>query len=241
MAIKLIASELAKTERLNGTNYDMWSRKIRYALIHDNLESAIEESAPIFDKEHTTTPQKKEYDTWKPCDKKAKSLMQMYTDDSLIKVFEVYATAKNIWDAIKEKYDTTSDVNVQILLHRYNTCKMKKNENVTDHCNKMIVMAKDLAAAGNELSENMQIAGILNSLPRSLDMVATTLRHSGNINKVDDLPAALVVEQDLVNSRKEPELNYVQEDESNIAREFPKHRKKNQMRMGPSKGKKFKP
>ena len=38
MASKLIASELAKIERLNDTNYDMWSRKIRYGLIHDNLE-----------------------------------------------------------------------------------------------------------------------------------------------------------------------------------------------------------
>ena len=144
-------------------------------------------------------------------------------------------------DAIKEKYDTTSEVNVQLLLHRYNTCKMKENENVIDHCNKMIVMAKDLAAAGNELSENMQIAGILNSLPRSLDMVATTLRHSGKINKVDDLPSALAVEQDLVNSRKEPELNIVQEDESNIARGYPKNHHKNQNRIGPSKGKNFKP
>ena len=144
-------------------------------------------------------------------------------------------------DAIKEKYDTTSEVNVQLLLHRYNTCKMKENENVIDHCNKMIVMAKDLAAAGNELSENMQIAGILNSLPRSLDMVATTLRHSGKINKVDDLPSALAVEQDLVNSRKEPELNIVQEDESNIARGYPKNQNKNQNRIGPSKGKNFKP
>lgn len=34
---------------------------------------------------------------------------------------------------------------------------------------------------------NMLIADILNSLPQSLDMMAITLRHSENINKVDDL------------------------------------------------------
>ena len=96
MASKLIASELAKTKRLNGTNYDMRSRKIRYGLIHDNLESAIEEAAPKLGKE-ATDAEKKEFDTWKLCDKKAKSLMLMFMDDNLIKVFEVYTTTKDMW------------------------------------------------------------------------------------------------------------------------------------------------
>ena len=41
---------------------------------------------------------------------------------------------------------------------------MSESDNVVDHCNKMLVMTKDLAATGSELSENMQIAEFFNSL-----------------------------------------------------------------------------
>ena len=64
----MIASELAKIERLNGTNYDMWSRKIRYGLVHDNLEIAIEKDGPILG-ESPTDAQKGEHEQWQICDK----------------------------------------------------------------------------------------------------------------------------------------------------------------------------
>lgn len=187
-------------QRLNGTNYDMWSRKIRYGLIHDNLESAIETDDPIL-VETPSDAEKGEYEKWQTHDKKVKSLMLMFMEDNLIKVFETYESAKKHWDALKEKYDAISDVNMQVLLHKYNTCKMSESDNVIDHCNKMLVMTKDLAAAGNELYENMQIAGILNSLPSSLNMAATTLRLNGTIKSASQLSAALAMEHDLVNSR----------------------------------------
>lgn len=242
MTSKLIASELAKIERLNGTNYDMWSRKIRYGLIHDNLESAIEKDGPTLGEE-SSDAEKEEYEQWKICDKKAKSLMLMFMEDNLIKVFETYESAKKLWDSLKEKYDAISDVNVQLLLHKYNTCKMSESDNVIDHCNKMLVMAKDLAAAGNELSENMQIAGILNSLPSSLNMAATTLRLNGTIKSASQLSAALAMEHDLVNSRKRLELNLAQEEEFNLAQAKFKssYQNKGQGRLGPSKGRVFKP
>lgn len=140
MASKLFASELAKIERLNGTNYDIWSRKIRYGLIHDNLESAIEKDCPILG-ENPTDVEKRDHEQWRACDKKAKSLMLMFIEDNLIKAFETYESAKKIWDTLKEKYNAITDVNVKLLLHKYNTCKMIESENVIDHCNRMLVMA----------------------------------------------------------------------------------------------------
>lgn len=41
---------------------------------------------------------------------------------------------------------------------------MSESDNVVDRCNKMLVMTMDLAAAGSELSGNMQIAEIMNSI-----------------------------------------------------------------------------
>lgn len=70
---------------------------------------------------------------------------------------------------------------------------------------------------GNELSENMQIVGILNSLPSSLNMAAITLRLNGTIKSASQLSVALAMEHDLVNSRRQLELNMVQDEELNLA------------------------
>ena len=48
-ASKLITNELAKIKKLNGINYERWHRKIKYAIIYDNLEYVIESNAPELD------------------------------------------------------------------------------------------------------------------------------------------------------------------------------------------------
>ena len=115
-------------------------------------------------------------------------------EDNLIKYFESYKTSNELWKAIKEKYDTKTEVNTQLLLHRYNTCKMQEGDSVIKHVNKMIVMAKELSTAETEISEKMQVATILNSLPTLFDIVGTTLRISDSILNVTDLPVRLAIE-----------------------------------------------
>ena len=46
---KLITTELAKIDKLNGINYEMWHQKIKDVLIYDNLEYVIETNAPELD------------------------------------------------------------------------------------------------------------------------------------------------------------------------------------------------
>ncbi|MQM21751.1 hypothetical protein Taro_054795 [Colocasia esculenta] len=144
--------------------------------------------------------------------------MLMFMEDNLIKFFETYKTSNELWKAIKEKYDTKTEVNTQLLLHRYNTCKMQEGDSVIEHVNKMIVMAKDLYTAGTEIPGKMQVATILNSLSASLDMAATTLRMSGSTLTVTDLPVRLAIEQDILARRKELEVNL---EEANVAHPKP--------------------
>lgn len=45
---------------------------------------------------------------------------------------------------MKEKFDTTSEANIQNLMNGYISCRMEEGDGVTNHVNKMIDMAKDL-------------------------------------------------------------------------------------------------
>ena len=126
-ASKLITTELAKMEKLNGVNYEMWHRKIKYALIYDNLEYVIESNVPELDSNAPEVEVKKQ-EKWKIDDKKARNLMFMFMEDNLIIFFETNDTTQSLWNALKEKYDKTTEINTQLLLQKYNSCKMQEKQ-----------------------------------------------------------------------------------------------------------------
>ena len=90
-ASKLITTELAKMEKLNGVNYEMWHWKIKYVLIYDNLEYVIESNVPELDSNASEVEVKKQ-EKWKIDDKRTRSIIFMFMEDSLIKNFETYDT-----------------------------------------------------------------------------------------------------------------------------------------------------
>ena len=57
---KLITTGLAKIEKMNGVNYEMWHWKIKYALIYDNLEYVIESNPPELDNNASEAEVKKQ-------------------------------------------------------------------------------------------------------------------------------------------------------------------------------------
>ena len=81
--------------------------------------------------------------------------MLMFMEDSLINFFETYDTTQKLWNALKEKFNKTTEINTQLLLRKYNSCKMQKGQNVVEHVNSMIFIAKDLSIAGIPISKKL--------------------------------------------------------------------------------------
>lgn len=70
--------------------------------------------------------------------------MLTFMDPDLEIIFEEHKTTKEIFEAIRESYGIVSETYIQLLIEKYNFCKMKECENVTEHVNKMIIIAKEL-------------------------------------------------------------------------------------------------
>ncbi|KAF3785935.1 hypothetical protein EJ110_NYTH19180 [Nymphaea thermarum] len=122
-----------------------------------------------------TNEKRKAYESFTTDDLMAKTTMLDFMEDDQIRVFEDCPTAKEMFDTITSKYNTTTAMQVQLLLEQYNSYRMKELDNIMDHVNKKLIMAKDLAVVGNVISDNMQISTILNSLPPSWEMAVTAL------------------------------------------------------------------
>ena len=155
----------------------------------------------------------------------------MFMEDSFINFFETYDTTQSLWNALKEKYDKTTEINTQLLLQKYNSCKMQEEQSVVEHVNNMIVMAKDLSIAGTPIPEKLQVATILNSLPNSFDMVTTSMRSNPSL-QLSELPARLGTEQYIMSSRRKQELNL---EEANFVHRKLKNDKDHNRRNAPYK------
>jgi len=122
---------LSTDEKLDGSNYDMWHRKIQFLL--DNREVleplSVTISAPATknkdDKDITSTEEYKAslavYQAWCKKDRKACYTMLYCMHDDLIGEFENYPTAKEMWDNIHSRYGQTSETRLRALHPKWMT------------------------------------------------------------------------------------------------------------------------
>ncbi|KAF3787754.1 hypothetical protein EJ110_NYTH22418 [Nymphaea thermarum] len=157
-----------------------------------------------------TDEERKAYESFTSDDLMAKTTMLAFMEDDQIRVFEDCPTAKEMFDTITSKYNTVTTTHVQLLQEQYNSYRMKESDDVMDHANKMLVMAKDLAVMGNVISDNMQISTILNSLPPSWDMAVTALSVQFDNLTLEKFPLQLALQQRLT-KRNRAKLMIVQE------------------------------
>ncbi|KAF3784691.1 hypothetical protein EJ110_NYTH29755 [Nymphaea thermarum] len=154
-----------------------------------------------FVKGQTYKEEKRAYESFTTDDMMVKAIMLAFREDDEMRVFEDCPTVKKMFDTITSKYNTMTAMHVQLLLEQYNSYKMKESDNVMDHVNKILVMAKDLAVVGNVISDNMQISTILNSRPPSWDVAVTALSVQFDNLTLEKLPIQLALQQQRLTKR----------------------------------------
>ena len=111
--------DLSINGKLDGSNYDMWCWKTQFLLneheVFEHLSATM--SVPVNrdkdNKDITATEEYQaslvEYQEWCNKDRKACYTMLYCMHDDLIDEFELYPTAKEMWDNIRLRYDQTSE------------------------------------------------------------------------------------------------------------------------------------
>lgn len=238
MANSTVNAEIAHIERLNGSNCDIWVEKITHALIVHRLDYVLEKAKPVII-DRSSDVDKKLAEKWESDNKVARSTILMLMDDNLMKIFKEHQTAKLLLEAIKEKYDIKSHTHVQLMLQRYNHSYMKEGVDVVEHVNQMMLLARDLEAAGVPISEKMQVSTIINSLPPSWNMVQISMHLIVNSITMKDLPHQLAYQQECMKGVHHTDLNFIRSTSLDASEAFTG---KNFQNNSPQKPKsKFKP
>ena len=104
--------------------------------------------------------------------------------DDLIGEFEVYPTAKDMWDQLKIRFGQTSETRLHTLQLKWMNYKMDSSRTVVEHLRIMSGIVRDLKAAGKDISEGEQVLNVIRALPDEplhWEQVKTVLTHSDHL------------------------------------------------------------
>lgn len=167
MTTKSMIGDLSTNEKLDGTNYDIWHRKIQYLLnereVLDNLSIVMVEpkdtESDRYNQELTA------YQEWSQKDRSARYTMLYCMHNDLIGEFENCLTAKDMWDNLKVKFGQTSATRLRALTLKWMRYTMDTSHSVAEHLRIMSAMIRDLKAAGREVDDEEQVLNVIRSLP----------------------------------------------------------------------------
>ena len=155
MATKNVIADLTKGEKLDGTNYDMWHRKIQY--LHNEQEVLETLTIEMMRPENGNTAQHcrdlEAYESWVNKDRCASFTMLSSMHNDLIGEFEDYPNAREMWNQLKIAYGVTSTTRLRALTLKFGQYTMDSKHSIAEHLRTMSALIRDLKAASNNLSD----------------------------------------------------------------------------------------
>jgi transposase InsO family protein len=234
MASKSIIADLNKGEKLDGDNYDIWHRKIRYVLNEQEVLETITQSMTAPQQGDTPQHQRdlEAYESWLKKDRSARFTLLSSMSNDLIGEFEECKTAHDMWEALKLRYGGTSATRLRGLTMKFDSYSMHYNHTMKQHLRVMSSMIRELKVAGNNLTDEQQVQAVIRSLPKSWENMSQNMTHNENIKTFEDVARHLELEAERLEAAK-PEAS-VNMAESSSRRAF--RPKRWNQRKGPMQG-----
>ncbi|KAJ0847396.1 putative RNA-directed DNA polymerase [Helianthus annuus] len=200
MAEEAVTVSYQSVPRFDG-DYDHWSLVMETLLRSKEFWCVIEsEIREPREGETLSTAQKTQLDALKLKDLKARNYLFQSIDKQILRTMTQKESAKQIWDAMKVKYQGNSRVKraqLQRLRREFEVLEMKEGENVSDYFNRVMVVANDMRNYGEDMTDVKIVEKILRSLTESYNFVVCTIEESKDIDtlSLDELQSSLLVHE----------------------------------------------
>ena len=200
MSTNSIFAELLRDAKLDGSNFNIWKRKIMYLLTAENIDYIVMSSEPKAPGKEAPAEEKEDYaeemETWTKDNKKARIFILGSMTDSLASEYEAEKVAYKIYRRLEQDFGEVSLIKVLNLVNRFITMKMSESAPVNEHLNKLCVLVEDLKNAGYPFSEEVQVMVALNSSPHSWEQFKVSFCHSERNLNMRNLRHHLLMEED---------------------------------------------
>lgn len=195
--------------RFDG-HYDHWSMLMENFLRSKEYWDVVETGCVRPTGRVLTDTQQASYNTLKLKDLRAKNYLFQAIDRPIMETILKKDTAKDIWDAMKKKYEGNARVKRTILqgLRRdFEILEMKSGETVTVYFSRVMAVANKMRIYGETMTDVTVVEKILRSLTDKFNYVVCSIEESKDIDamSIDELQSSLIVHEQKFNRHSNEE------------------------------------
>lgn len=153
-----------------------------------------------------TKAQRKKNDEMKLKDLKIKNYLFQAIDRTVLDTILKKDTSKDIWDAMKKKFEGNARVkrsHLQDLCGEFETLEMRSSEGVTEYFSRVMTVANKMRIYGEDMSNVKVVEKILRSLIKKFNYIVCSIEESKGIDdfSIDELQISLIVHEQKVQRR----------------------------------------
>ncbi|PWA79621.1 zinc finger, CCHC-type [Artemisia annua] len=197
---------LLEEEKLNETNFLDWHRHLRIVLRFEGKMTIVEQPLPPRPEDDATTAMRNAWHMLNSEQKKIAKLMLSSMSPNLQKVME-NRTAYDMLEELKRMFQPNASQELFDTLNLFFACKMSEGQSVGAHVLKMWSYVKQLKRLGHPLPNDVAVAYILKSLPRSYESFVMDYKMFGWKKTISEVYQMLVTTEKYVSSKTHEALN----------------------------------
>jgi hypothetical protein len=187
--------------------YDHWSMLMENLLRSKEYWNLIEVGVTIAP-ENATEEQQRVANESKLTDLKVKNYLFQSIDRSILETILVRDTAKDIWEAMRRKYQGSTKVKraqLQALRREFEVLAMGESETVDEYFARTLTIANKMTSHGERLEQVAVVEKILRSMPAKFNYVVCSIEESNDVTtmSIDELQSSLIVHEQRMKGQKE--------------------------------------
>jgi hypothetical protein len=168
-------------DRLDGSsNSSSWKSRLQITSKEDDLLSLIEKTLP-----ETTTDEEK--DDWNANDFKARKIIIYSIRDHLLPHIATLKTTYEMYDALKNMFESNNTNIALTLKHQLQNIKMTKVDTIATFFMRISKIKDQLGAIGETISDRELVMTTLNALPRHWEPFLQSISGRANLLGFDCL------------------------------------------------------
>jgi hypothetical protein len=188
-------------------HYDHWEMLKENLIRSKELWDLIEIGVTIAPAD-ATDAQRQAATASKLRDLKLKNYLFQSIERPILETILVRETSKDIWDAMRSKYQGSTKVkraNLQALRREFEVLSMKETESVEEYFSRTLAIANRMSTQGQRLEQVTVVEKILRSMPAKYNYVVCSIEESNDVTtmSIDVLRSSLQVHEQRMKFQQE--------------------------------------